>query len=168
MTKHAVLKQLDGIAFAAKGDSNHWVMMDGPESVGGTDAGSRPKELVLYALAGCTASDVVSILKKKHVALQGFEMHLTGREAEEHPRVFTDIHVEYVFFGEDIRPADVERAIELSTTKYCSVSAMLTPKVKITHSYRIEPSRIGAKSDATSLANYHHHELRREPLDANL
>ncbi|MBM2846430.1 MAG: putative redox protein, partial [Bacteroidetes bacterium] len=52
MTKHAVLKQLDGIAFAAKGDSNHWVMMDGPESVGGTNAGSRPKELILYALAG--------------------------------------------------------------------------------------------------------------------
>ena len=59
MTKKAVLKQLDGMTFAAKGDSNHWVMMDAPESVRGTDAGSRPKELVLYALAGCTASDVV-------------------------------------------------------------------------------------------------------------
>jgi putative redox protein len=153
MTKHAVLKQLDGIAFAAKGDSNHWVMMDGPESVGGTDAGSRPKELVLYALAGCTASDVVNILKKKRVPLQGFEMHLTGHEAEEHPKVFTDIHVEYVFFGDDISPVDVERAIELSTTKYCSVSAMLTPKVKITHSYRIEQSSVGAKPDTATLTN---------------
>jgi putative redox protein len=153
VTKHAVLKQLDGIAFAAKGDSNHWVMMDGLESVGGTDAGSRPKELVLYALAGCTASDVVNILKKKRVPLQGFEMHLTGHEAEEHPKVFTDIHVEYVFFGDDISAVDVERAIELSTTKYCSVSAMLTPKVNITHSYRIEQSSVGAKTDAATLTN---------------
>ena len=153
MTKHAVLKQLDGIAFAAKGDSNHWVMMDGPESVGGTDAGSRPKELVLYALAGCTASDVVNILKKKRVSLQGFEMYLTGHEAEEHPKVFTDIHVEYVFFGDDISAVDIERAIELSTTKYCSVSAMLTPKVNITHSYRIEQSRVRTKSDAEALTN---------------
>jgi len=153
MTKHAVLKQLDGISFAAKGDSNHWVMMDGPESVGGTDAASRPKELVLYALAGCTASDVTSILKEKRVPLQGFEMHLTGHEADEHPKVFTDIHVEYVFIGEDIKPADVERAIELSTTKYCSVSAMLTPKVKISHSYRIEPSSKTTKSEAEALAN---------------
>ena len=86
MTKHVTLKQLDRITFAAKGDSNHWVMMDGPESVGGTDAASRPKELILYALAGCTASDVVTILMKKRVPLQGFEMHLTGHEAEEHPR----------------------------------------------------------------------------------
>ena len=153
MTKHAVLKQLDGIAFAAKGDSNHWVMMDGPASVGGTDAGSRPKELVLCALAGCTASDVVSILRKKRVQLHGFEMHLTGHEAEEHPRVFTDIHIEYVFFGEEIDCADVERAIELSTTKYCSVSAMLTPKVTITHSFRIEQSVVGTAPETRPLAD---------------
>ena len=140
MTKQAFLKQVDGIAFAAKGDSNHWVTMDGPASVGGSDAGSRPKELVLFALAGCTASDVVNILKKKRVPLQGFEMHLSGKEADEHPRVFTEIHVEYVFFGSGIDCPDVERAIELSTSKYCSVSAMLTPKVRITHSYRIEPA----------------------------
>lgn len=142
MTKHAVLKQVEGLAFAAKGDSNHWVMMDGPASLGGMDAGSRPKELLLFALAGCTASDVVSILRKKRVALDGFEMHLTAEEADEHPKVFTGIHVEYVFFGERINPADVERAIELSTTKYCSVSAMLRPNVQITHSYRIEPARV--------------------------
>lgn len=147
MAKHAVLKQLDGIAFAAKGDSNHWVMMDGPESVGGTNAGSRPKELILYALAGCTASDVVNILKKKRVPLQGFEMRLTGNERDEHPKIFTDIHVEYVFVGERINPADVERAIELSTTKYCSVSAMLQPTVKITHSYRIESAPLEALTE---------------------
>jgi len=153
MTKHAIVKQISGIAFAARGDSDHWVAMDGPASVGGTEAGSRPKELLLFALGGCTASDVVNILKKKRVPLQGFEMYLTGEEAAEHPKVFTRIHVEYVFFGDSVSPADVERAIELSTTKYCSVSAMLTPKVTITHSYRIEPSRIGETSNTESLAN---------------
>jgi putative redox protein len=151
MTKHAVLKQVEGLAFAAKGDSNHWVMMDGPAALGGTDAGSRPKELLLQALAGCTASDVVSILRKKRVALDGFEMHLTAEEANEHPKVFTSIHVEYVFFGKEINRADVERAIELSTTKYCSVSAMLRPTVPITHSYRIEPTR--AREATAVLAN---------------
>jgi organic hydroperoxide reductase OsmC/OhrA len=92
-TKQAFLRQLQDVAFAAKADSNHWVVMDGPESVGGTNAGSRPKDLLLFALAGCTASDVVSILKKKRAPLQGFEMNVTGHEAEEHPKVFTDIQV---------------------------------------------------------------------------
>jgi putative redox protein len=127
--------------------------MDGPASVGGTEAGSRPKELLLFALGGCTASDVVNILRKKRVPLEGFEMYLSGEESSEHPKVFTSIHVEYVFFGESISPVDVERAIELSATKYCAVSAMLTPKVNITHSYRIEPSRIGETSNTEALAN---------------
>ena len=138
-TKHAFLKQVQGTTFTAKGDSNHWIMMDGVEEFGGSNAGSRPKELVLFALAGCTASDVTSILKKKRTNLTGFEMNLVGKEAEEHPKVFTEIHIEYVFYGDNINPADVERAIELSTTKYCSVSAMLSKAVNITHSYRIEP-----------------------------
>jgi putative redox protein len=142
MTKQAILKQVSGIAFAARSDSNHWVMMDGPESVGGTNAGARPKELILYALGGCTASDVVNILRKKRVPLQGFEMHLTGHERDEHPKIFTDIHVEYIFVGDGIQPEDVERAIALSTTKYCSVSAMLQPTVKISHSYRIESAPV--------------------------
>jgi putative redox protein len=153
MTKHAILKQIDGVSFAAKGDTNHWITMDGPATVGGNDAASRPKELVLFALAGCTASDVVSILKKKRVALQDFRMNLSGTEADEHPKVFTDIHVEYVFVGDDIDPADVERAIELSTSKYCSVSAMLTPKVKITHSYRIEDPRHATSDSAAPMTN---------------
>lgn len=137
-TKNAIVKQINGIIFAAKSDSNHWVVMDGPEHLGGSDAGSRPKELLLMALGGCTGSDVAAILKKKRVPLAGFEVHLTANVREEHPQVFTDIHVEYVFFGNGINPKDVERAIELSTTKYCSVSAMLRASVNITHSYRIE------------------------------
>ncbi|MEK6570240.1 MAG: OsmC family protein [Bacteroidota bacterium] len=137
-TKQALIKQIHGITLAAKSDSNHWVIMDGPEIFGGSDAGPRPKEMLLFALGGCTASDVIHILKKKRVPLEGLEIRLTGNVREEHPQVFTDIHVEYIFYGEGINPADVERAIELSTTKYCSVTAMLRATVNITHSYRIE------------------------------
>lgn len=137
-TKKAIVKQLQGITLAAKSDSNHWIIMDGPEMFGGSEAGPRPKELLLMALGGCTASDVIPILKKKRVPLQGFEIRLTGNVREEHPQIFTDIHLEYVFYGEGIDPNAVERAIELSSTKYCSVSAMLRPTVNITHSYRIE------------------------------
>jgi putative redox protein len=90
------------------------------------------------ALGGCTASDVVPILKKKRVPLEDFEVRLTANVREEHPQVFTDIHIEYIFYGEGIKPQDVERAIELSITKYCSASAMLRGSVNITHSYRIE------------------------------
>jgi putative redox protein len=134
----AVVQRVRGITFVARADSNHLVTMDGPSEFGGSNAGSRPKELVLMALGGCTGSDVVSILQKKRVPLKDFRIHLTAQTAEEHPQVFTAIHVEYVFVGENINPADVERAIELSTTKYCSVTAMLRPSVKITHSYKIE------------------------------
>jgi len=144
LTKTAVVKQLEGITFAGRTDSNHWVMMDGPADFGGSNAGTRPKELVLLALGGCTGSDVVAILRKKKVPLDGFEVRLTAEQTEEHPQVFTKIHVEYVFYGDGIRPADVERAIELSETKYCSVSAMLRASVAITNSYRIEPSLVAA------------------------
>ncbi|MER3523176.1 MAG: osmotically inducible protein OsmC [Ignavibacteria bacterium] len=148
--KSAIVKQVQEITLAAKGDSKHWVMMDGSPIFGGSEAASSPKELLLFALGGCTAMDVIPILKKKRVRLEGFEIHLSGNTQEEHPQVFTDIHVEYVFFGENINPADVERAIELSTTKYCSVSAMLRKAVKITHSYRIEPSNVSESSLAAN------------------
>jgi putative redox protein len=140
MTKEVSLKQVRGITFAAKGNSNHWVIMDGSPDFGGSLAGSTPKELLLMALAGCTSSDVVPILRKRRVPIQGYEVNVKAEEREEHPRIFTSIHVEYVFYGDGIEKADVERAIEMSTTKYCSVSAILEASVHITHSYRIEPA----------------------------
>ncbi len=138
--KKAHVRQLRGITFAGKTDSNHWIVMDGPEQFGGSDAGIRPKELILISLAGCTGSDVITILEKKRSPLQGCEINLSAHLRDEHPRVFTDIHIEYVIYGEEVKPADVERAIELSSTTYCAVSAMLRPSVKLTHSYRIEPA----------------------------
>jgi putative redox protein len=121
--------------------------MDGPENFEGSNAAPRPKELLLFALGGCTSSDVIPILRKKRVPVKGYEVNITGNAREEHPQVFTDIHIEYVFYGDGIKCADVERAIELSMTKYCSVTAMLRDSVKITHSYRIVPAKVSAPAD---------------------
>jgi putative redox protein len=147
--KEAFVRHMGGVTFAAKADSGHWVMMDGPAQFGGSDAGSRPKELVLLALGGCTGSDVATILQKKRVPFEDLEIRLSANVAEEHPQVYTDIHITYVVYGENINPADIERAIELSTTKYCSVSAMLRASVAITHALEIQPPRRVARVTQT-------------------
>jgi putative redox protein len=139
-TKTAHVRQLQGITFVGTADTNHWVVMDGPEEFGGRNAAPKPKELVLLGLAGCTGSDVASILKKKRVPLERLEINVTAEMAETHPQVYTSIHLEYVLYGDGIRTEDVERAIELSETKYCPVSAMLRPAVTITHSYTVVPA----------------------------
>ncbi len=132
------VKFVDGMTFIGKGESNHWVVMDGAESVGGSDAGTRPMELVLVALGGCTGMDVVSILRKKRVKFDKFEMKITGERTEEHPRVYTKVNIEYLIYGKDVREKDVEQAIELSQTKYCSVSAILKKSgAEVTYSYKI-------------------------------
>lgn len=140
--KKAYVKQIKGISFAGKTDSNHWVTMDGPEEFGGSNAGSRPKELLLIALGGCTASDVVNILKKKKADLKDIEINITAEVVDEHPQVYTKIQLEYVLYGENLKTADVERAIELSQTKYCSVTKMLEKAIEISHSYRIVADKV--------------------------
>ncbi len=136
-TSKAYLKQIKGITFAGKTDSNHWITVDGPENFGGSNAGISPKELLLLSLAGCTASDVVSILQKKRVKLDDFEINISAEMTEEHPRVFTKIDLEYVFYGDNIAEKDIERSIELSQTKYCGVTAMLEKAMEINHTYKI-------------------------------
>lgn len=136
-TRKAYIKQVKGITFIGKTDSNHWITMDGSEKFGGSDASIRPKELLLLALGGCTGSDVVSILQKKQVNLDDFEINIETEVSEGYPQVFTKLHLEYVFYGKDINIKDVERAIELSQTKYCGVTAMLKKAIEMTHSYKI-------------------------------
>lgn len=140
-TKQAYIKQIKGITFAGKADSSHWITMDGPEEAGGSNSGTRPKKLLLLALGGCTGSDVVNIVKKKRVSLEDLEINISADMSDDHPKVFTKIHLEYVFYGENIPEKDVERAIELSQTKYCSVTKMLEKAMEITHSYRIESKK---------------------------
>ena len=140
-TSKAYLKQVKGITFAGKTNSNHWITMDGPEDYGGSNAGTSPKELLLLSLAGCTASDVVSILQKKRVKLDDFEINISAEMTEEHPKVFTKIDLEYVFYGDSIVEKDVERAIDLSQTTYCGVTAMLEKVLTINHTYKIVNSK---------------------------
>ncbi len=131
------LKQIDGLAMAAKADSNHWVTMDGPERLGGHEAATSPVQLVLMGLAGCTGMDVVNILKKRRITLTDFTIEVEAQQADEYPKVFTEIHLRYRLKGENLHEADVEKAIELSENKYCSVLAMLKSTAKVSHEYEI-------------------------------
>ena len=141
MAEHkAVVKQLQGITFVGKTDSNHWITMDGPENFGGSNASIRPKELLLLSLAGCTASDVTAILQKKRAKVIDFEIQVSAESTETHPKVYTKIHLEFVLTGKDIKEKDVERAIELSQNTYCGVTAMLEKSIEITHSFTIKES----------------------------
>ena len=131
--------QVKGITFVGKTDSNHWVPMDGPAEFQGSDAAIRPKELILISLGGCSGSDVASILNKMREMVHRFEMDISAETATEHPKVFTKIHITYKFWGEDLKQANIEKAINLSQERYCSVSAMLRASVDITHSYEVNP-----------------------------
>jgi putative redox protein len=133
----AVVKQVDGMTFVGKTDSNHWITMDGPENFGGSNAGIRPKEMLLISLAGCTGMDVVAILRKKRTKFDDFKINISAESTDIHPKVYTKIHLEYAFSGKEIKEKDVERAIELSQKTYCGVTAMLSKSVEITHSYVI-------------------------------
>ena len=105
--------------------------------VGGDNDGFSPVELVLVALGGCTAMDVISILKKKQQDVTGFDIRVDGERAETHPKVYTRIFVECIITGHHIDPAAVDRAVELSLTKYCPVQAMLKNSVPIEHKITI-------------------------------
>ena len=137
--KSALVRQVKGLTFVGITESGHWINVDGPPEFGGHSAAVRPKELILISLGACTGSDVISILQKKRVRLAGFEVRLKAKVAEEHPQVYTNIHIEYVFYGEHLSTADLERAIDLSQNKYCPVTAMLRNSVEITNSYSILP-----------------------------
>lgn len=134
---NAYARQISGITFTAKGDSNHWVMMDGAEEFGGANAASRPMEMILFGFAGCSGSDIASILQKMRAPVEMFEIFIEAERAEEHPKVFKKIHLKFVFHGDGIKLKDVERAIELARVKYCPVWAMLGKAVEITSSYDI-------------------------------
>jgi putative redox protein len=115
-----------GLSFTGTGHSTGFTLPLGADpSVGGNNDGFRPTELILVALAGCTAMDVVSIHSKKRQAIASFEVKAHGERAPQDPKAFTSFLVEYVIRGEGINPDAVERAVELSEEKYCSVMATL-------------------------------------------
>lgn len=131
MTVTATLKWTGGLQFVGRAENSPAVVLDSHD--GGS--GPSPMELLLLGIGGCTAMDVISILQKKRAQVDGLEVNLSGERAEEHPKRYTKIHIEYVVYGKEIKPADVERAIELSETKYCSARASVN--AELSSSYRI-------------------------------
>ncbi|MEW6353752.1 MAG: OsmC family protein [Pseudomonadota bacterium] len=121
--------------FVGATGSGHAVVLDGPPEAGGRNLGIRPMEMVLVGLAGCTAFDVVDILRKKRETVSGCTVEVDAERADSVPKVFTKIHVRYTVTGKNIKDESVKRAVELSAEKYCSVSIMLGKTAVMTHDY---------------------------------
>ncbi len=128
--------QHEDLLLQAENESGNTIVLDSAEAVGGKNRGPRPLQLMLMSLAGCTSMDVISILQKKREPLQDFQVIVRAEQADEHPRVYTKIHIEYIATG-DIKETSLQRAIELSEQTYCPAQAMLRAAAEITSSYRI-------------------------------
>ena len=128
---------VDGMLMVGKSHSGHSITMDGPPEIGGNNLGVRPMEMLLLGVAGCTMIDVVTTLKKMRQDLTNCETKLSAERADEHPKVFTDIHIQFIVKGQDLDPKKVEKAITLSAEKYCSASIMLGETASITHDFEI-------------------------------
>ena len=115
------------------------VVMDGAPENGGRNIGMRPMEMLLIGMGGCTSFDVVAILKKARQPIVDCVAEIDAERADEIPKVFTKIHVHFVVTGDNLNPAQVERAVKLSAEKYCSASIMLSKSVTITHDFEIKP-----------------------------
>jgi len=126
-----------GMQFIASADSGHAVVMDADASVGGDNTGSRPMELLLMGIGGCSGMDIISILKKKKQHVTGLEAHVSGTMAENYPHKYTEISIEFIVRGKAVSEEAVKRAVQLSMEKYCSVKATLEGSAKITFSYKI-------------------------------
>ncbi len=123
--------------FLGESGSGHTVLMDGPPEGGGENLGIRPMEMLLVGMGGCTAYDVIHILRKGRHDVRGCELRLDAERADTDPKVFTKIHIHYVVKGKNLSEAVVRRAIDLSAEKYCSASIMLGKSAEITHDYEI-------------------------------
>ena len=126
-----------GMAFMAETGSGHAVVMDGAPEGGGRNLGPRPMEMVLLGTGGCTAYDVVLILKNSGQAISGCEVTLDAERAEADPKVFTRIHLHFTVRGKALRRQLVEHAIKRSHEKYCSATAMLQSTATITNDFEI-------------------------------
>ena len=134
----ARIKWLDGRAFVGESGSGHAVVMDGAPEAGGRNIGVRPMEMLLLGLGSCTAFDVVMILEKSREKITACEIELEAERATEDPKVFTHVKMIYRLRGKNLKPAAVDRAINLSAEKYCSASIMFGKTAKIEHEWTVE------------------------------
>jgi putative redox protein len=133
----ATVKWNSGLAFTAH-QAGHLIPLDAPVASGGQDSGASPKGLLLSGLGGCSGIDVVSILEKMRVPLEGFEVQASAELTEEHPKVFKSIQLRYVFRGRELPMEKLEKAVTLSLDRYCGVSAMLAKAAPITWEIVVE------------------------------
>jgi putative redox protein len=131
MKQKITLGHLEEMAFKAE-VNGHEITIDADEQFGGKNRGPRPKPLLLVSLAGCTAMDVVSLLKKMRVDFDDFKIDIEADMTEEHPKYYDKIKIIYHLFGKDINKAKVEKAVNLSQERYCGVSAMLSKSSELT------------------------------------
>jgi putative redox protein len=133
MANTAKVTWVEGALFVAEAGSGHTFTMDGSPDVGGRNLGARPMEVMLMGMGGCTAIDVVSMLKKQRQDILGVEVSLVGERARDHPMVYTEVKVVYAVRGRKLSRPLVERAVSLSDEKYCSATAMFKKTAKVTH-----------------------------------
>src|SRR5690606_38265332 len=129
---------LENVAFEAKTQSGHTIIMDGSAEYGGENRGPRPMDLLLTGLGGCASFDIVTTLKKARQDISDVRCELKAERADTIPAVFTKIHLHFVVTGKAIKEKQVAKAVDLSAEKYCSASKMLSDGgVEITHDYEI-------------------------------
>ena len=133
----ARIKWVENVCFVGESASGHAIVMDGAPEGGGRNLGPRPMETVLLGTGACTAYDVVHILKKARANITDCVVEINSERANEDPKVFTKIHMHFIVTGKDLKPQQVERAINLSAEKYCSASIMLAKTAEITHDFEI-------------------------------
>jgi putative redox protein len=134
----AKITWINGRAFLGESGSGHAVVMDGAPESGGRNIGVRPMEMMLLGLGGCTAFDIVHILEKSREKVTGCEVAMEAERASEDPKIFTAVKMIYTLRGHDLKPQVVERAIKLSSEKYCSASKMFEKTATIEHEWKIE------------------------------
>jgi putative redox protein len=133
----ARVKWVEAVTFVGESASGHAVVMDGPPESGGRNLGIRPMEMLLLGMGGCTAFDVVTILKKARQPVTDCVVEMQAERADTDPKVFTRIHVHFVVTGNGLSDKQVGRAVELSAEKYCSASIMLGKAAEISHDYEV-------------------------------
>jgi putative redox protein len=131
------IKWIEGVSFAGQSGSGHTVVMDGAPDSGGQNLGPRPMEMLLLGLGGCTAFDVIAILRKGRQEVTDCVVEIEAERRDSVPKVFTRIHTHFIVTGHALDPAKVERAVALSAEKYCSASAMLGKTAEITHDFEV-------------------------------
>ena len=138
----ARIKWIEGVSFAGQSESGHTVVMDGPPEAGGQNLGVRPMEMLLLGMGGCTAFDVVHILRKSRQPVTDCVAEIDAERAATDPKVFTRIHVHFIITGKGLDPKRVDQAVKLSAEKYCSASIMLGKVAVVTHDFEIAEGQL--------------------------